>query len=158
MTVKIKVDERRWVKAKRLARQKRKELRIGVLEAEAKQPHPSREGVTVGEVAAWMEYGTTGKPPTPARSWLFDWLDENIDVIVKQLAADTFRVVLGKPPEDEATALGKRGSVYRQQIEDRIRYANAFDSNAPLTIKKKGFDLPLIDTETFIEAIRWEVK
>ncbi len=154
MTVKVTVVDNGAKRAQALLKKKRKVLRVGILEREANQQHPTGDGVTIGDVAVWNEYGTD---TAPARSWLFNWLDENLQDIYKQLTADTMRVVFGKPPEDEATALGKRGSVYRQQIEDRIRYANVFASNAPSTVRKKGFDLPLIDSETFIEAIRWEV-
>jgi hypothetical protein len=130
-------------------------LRVGILDAEAKQKHPSRPGVTIGQIAVAHEYGQPWrKPPTPRRSWLFDWFDENVDIIVKQLGADTHRVVMAG--ENEWLALSKRGSVYRQQIVDRIRYANPFKGNAAATIRSKGFDLPLIDSEEFIEAIRWE--
>lgn len=160
MTVKIRVEDKGAKRAQKLLAQPRKTLRVGILPAQASMPHPSRSGVTVGEVAAWMEYGVPMDigSHSPARSWLRDWLDENIDTIYKNLETDTLRVVFGKPPEDEAIALGKRGTIYRQQIEDRIRYANVFVGNAPGTVKKKGFDLPLIDTETFIESIRWDVK
>ena len=154
--VKVTVKDHGAKRAQALLKQQRHRLRVGILETEASQPHPSRPGTTVGQVAAWMEYGTEEYGhTTPRRSWLFDWKDENIDVIVKQLAAATMRVIFAN--EDEKWALSKLGTIYRRQIEERIRYANVFASNAPSTIKKKGFDLPLIDTETFIEAIRWEV-
>jgi hypothetical protein len=155
--VKVTVKDHGFNRAKTLLRQPRKVLSVGVHPSEALQPHPSKAGVTVGDVAVWMEYGTDDGH-VPARSWLFDWVDQEADVISRQLATDTMRVLFGQPPEDEAVALGKRGTVYRRQIIDRIRYENPFVSNAPATIKKKGFDLPLIDSETFIESIRWEVK
>ena len=155
--VKVTVKDNGFNRAKALLRQPRKVLSLGVHPTEAAQPHPSKAGVTVGDVAVWMEYGTDDMR-VPARSWLFDWVDQEADVISRQLATDTMRVLFGQPPEDEAVALGKRGTVYRRQIIDRIRYENPFVSNAPATIKKKGFDLPLIDSETFIESIRWEVK
>jgi len=155
--IKVTVKDNGFNRAQALLRKPRKVLSLGVHPKEAAQPHPSKAGVTVGDVAVWMEYGTDDKR-VPARSWLFDWVDGEADVISRQLAADTMRWLFGKPPEDEATALGKRGTVYRRQIIDRIRYENVLERNRDTTIAKKGFDLPLIDSETFIESIRWEVK
>lgn len=156
MTVRVREEDLGAKRAQKLLRQPRKVLRVGVLPRDANRPHPSRSGVTIGDVAAWMEYGAGHGPgATPARSWLFDWLDREIYDIFRQLQADTMRVIFGGA--DEKQALAKRGSVYRQQIEDRIRYENVFKENAKSTVKKKGFDLPLIDTETFVESIRYEV-
>jgi hypothetical protein len=155
--VKVTTIDHGLKRARQLLKQPRKILRIGVLESEAAQPHPSRDGVTIGQVARWQEYGAgMGPGATPARSWLWGWFWEHYDLIYRQLAADTYRVIFAG--ENEALALMKRGGVYRDQIEDRIRYENVFASNAPSTIKKKGFDLPLIDTETFVESIQYEVK
>lgn len=157
MTVRVRIEDNGAKRAQKLLQQPRKVLKVGVFGSWAAAPHPSRAGVTVGDVARWMEYGAGNGPgATPARSWLFDWLDREIYDIFRDLQADTMRVLFGGA--DEKQALMKRGSVYRQQIEDRIRYENVFKSNAPSTIKKKGFDLPLIDTETFVESIRYEVS
>ena len=153
--VKVTVKDNGFNRAVVMLKKPRKVLSLGVHPAEAAQTYPGRPDVDVGDTAAMLEYGTE---TAPARSWLFGWLAEEIDVIVRQLAADTWRVIFGKPPESEGAALAKRGTVYRRQIIDRVRYANVFVGNAPSTIKKKGFDLPGIDSELFIESIRWEVK
>lgn len=152
--VKVTVKDNGFNRARALLRKPRMILSVGVHPAEAAQTYPDRPSVTVGMVATVHEYGIG----VPVRSWLFGWLYEEADLISRQMAADTKRVLFGNPPESEGAALAKRGSVYRQQIEDRIRYANVFDSNADSTVAKKGFDLPLIDSELFIESIRWEVR
>lgn len=154
MGVRVRIEDRGAKRAKKMAAQPRKVLRLGVLPREAALPHPSRQGVTVGDVARWNEYGT---PDTPARSWLRDWVDINERDIIQNMITDTLRLLFQKQQEGEAEALGKRGTVYRRSMIDRIRYENAFVGNRPSTIKKKGFDLPLIDTETFVESIRWDV-
>lgn len=155
--VKVTVDDRGAKRAMKLLSRPRQVLRVGVLPAEGAVPHPfSSSGKTVGEIAAYHEYGIG----VPIRSWLNGWYLEREDEIARQLAADTYRVLFGdtgEPENDEWVALNKRGGVYAQQIQDRIRYGNAFTSNAPGTIKKKGFDLPLIDSEFFIESISHEV-
>lgn len=158
MTVKVRVEDHGAKRAQALLRQPRKKLRIGVLENEAAQPHPTRPGVTVGDVAIWMEYGTgDGRPPnTPARSFIFDWKDENIDKIAQQLATDTLRVIFSN--ENEVQALSKRGTMYRDWIRKRIvaRPGN-WKPLSPRRIREKGHDMPLIDTGLLYESIRWEV-
>jgi hypothetical protein len=151
MTSQVRVVDHGAKRAMQLSKQPRLKLRIGVLPSDAGKKHLD-SGEKVGQIALWQEFGTPGIKP---RSWLFDWLDEEADDIAQQFAADTQRVIMAG--DSERTALERRGSVYRQQIEDRIRFANVLRKNEPSTIAKKGFDLPLIDTEQFIETIRWEV-
>jgi len=151
MTKAVRVVDNGAKRAMQLSKQPRLKLRIGVLPKDASKKHED-SGETVGQIAIWQEYGTPGVEP---RRWLFGWLDEEIDVIAQQLAADTMRVIMAG--DNERTALSRRGSVYREQIVDRITVGDAFKGNEPSTIKKKGFDLPLIDTEQFIETIDWEV-
>lgn len=155
MTAKIRVKDNGARRAQQLLRQPRRRLRIGVFGAQAARIHPTN-GETVGQVAVWMEHGNE---TVPARSWLFDWLEENITTITRQLATDTLRVIFGKPPESEKRALEKRGGVYVKLIVNRIHDIPAYwpPLNA-VTIRKKGHDLPLVDTETFIDSIRWEVE
>lgn len=157
MTVKVTVKDHGAKRARALLKQPRLELAVGVLQNEAQQQHHS--GNTIGQIAWWMEKGTgMGPGGVPARSWLFDWLDENYKVIVNQLAADTVRVIYGVPPEDERKALSKRGGEYRRSIWMRIRNVPGYWAPLkPDTIKKKGHAFPLIDEAEFINAIRWEV-
>lgn len=155
MTVKVTVKDRGAKRAEALLRQPRKMLRIGVLEAEAAQPHPTRYGRTTGQVAVWAEYGTRDGH-VPPRRWLFGWLDLHIEEITQQLATDTMRVIFSN--ESEKSALEKRGTVYRRQIIDRIEFSNDIPKIEASTIRRKGgLDTPLIDTEWFIDRIRYEV-
>jgi hypothetical protein len=155
MATKVRVVDHGAKRAAWLSGQPRKILRLGILPAEAAQPHTSRPGRTIGQVAVWMEYGTMDYGwNTPRRSWLFDWLDENLDRITKQLGADTHRVIFAG--EDEATALGRRGTAYRQAIQGRIK-RHIPPPNAPSTLERKDGTTPLIDTKLFYDSIRWEV-
>lgn len=154
MTVTVVVKDHGAKRARELLKKDRKELWVGVLQAQGAQQHPS--GLTTGTIAAHMEFGTD---VIPARSWLFDWLDENSKKIVQQLAADTYRVLFAVPPESETKALSKRGGVYKRQIQQRIAAVPpSWEPLKPNTIRKKGHPFPLIDTTTFINAIRYEVR
>lgn len=157
MTVRVRDTDLGFKKAKALAAQRRMMLSVGVLESEGRQAHS--KGVTIGEVATWMEFGTADGH-IPARSWLRDWLDENLTDIFRQLSTDTLRVLFGKPPENEKQALSKRGTMYRRQIVDRIEtIPGNWRALEKATIKRKGgLDTPLIDTERFIDNIRWKVE
>ena len=152
MPTRVRVEDLGAKRAQQLAGKDRMKLRIGVLEAQAAEIHPSRPGVTVGEVAKWMEFGQP--PHTPRRSWLFDWLDENVDKIVRQLGTDTMRVLFAKASEQQA--LSRRGTQYRQQIQGRIN-RRIPPPNRPGTLRRKQGDVPLKDTQVFYNAIRWEV-
>jgi len=153
VTVKVAVKDHGAKRARALLKRPRLSLKVGVLSNEGSQLHPS--GLTIGTIASHMEYGTL---EVPARSWLFDWYDENYKTITNQLAADTARVLFSKPPESEKKALSKRGGEYRRQIWMRIRNVPGYwEPLKPATVRKKGHDAPLIDTTTFINAIRWEV-
>jgi len=158
MTVTVTVKDRGAKRARALLKQPRKELWVGVLEKEGAKTHPS--GETIGTIAWYMEVGFSagGKDVAP-RSWLRDWLDENEKIIAQQMSADTARVLFAKPPESETKALSKRGAVYKRQIQQRIinvpaNWAGLEES----TIRKKGHDAPLIETTTFGNAIRYEVR
>jgi len=158
MTVTVVVKDHGAKRARELLKRPRKELWVGVLQAQGAQQHPS--GETIGTIAWWMEVGFHANGEwVPPRSWLRDWLDENSKKIVQQLAADTARVLFGKPPESETKALSKRGGVYKRQIQQRIAAVPAnWKGLAESTIRKKGHPFPLIDTTTFINAIRYEVR
>ena len=56
MTVKVRVQDNGANRAKALLNRPRKKLLVGVLPEQAAQHHS--KGVTIGEVAMWMEYGT----------------------------------------------------------------------------------------------------
>jgi hypothetical protein len=158
MTVVVTVKDHGAKRARELLKKKRLELWVGVLQAEGSQKHHS--GNTFGQIAWWMEKGTgMDGDGIPARSWLFDWLDDNSKLITQQLAADTARVLYAKPPETERGALKKRGAEYRRSIWIRILGRPAsWDKLKEETIRKKGHDTPLIDTADFVNAIRWELR
>jgi len=158
MTIEVVVKDRGAKRARALLKKPRKELWVGVLENEGAEQHPS--GTTVGQIAYWMEYGFEGPAgPVAPRSWLRDWLDENAKRITNQMAADTYRVLFSKPPVTEKKALEQRGGVYRREIQVRIRNVPGnWEPLAESTKRKKGHDAPLIDTTTFINAIRYEVR
>jgi len=126
-------------------------MKLGITEKSGSDEHPNAPGKTVGDVAFFNEYGTM---TIPARSFIRDWVDGNIDRIAKNMGTDVQRVLMTN--EKMKTALTKRGVVYRTAVIKRI-IARIPPPNAPLTVLLKGSDVPLIDTGTLIDAIVYEV-
>ena len=146
----VKVDDRALKKAIRLLGEDLKALQIGVLPEDAGKEHS--EGVTVGEVAVYNEYGTED---IPARSWLFDFIDENVKEISTQLAADTMRLV-NDPEATQESVLKKRGIEYVRRIVRRMKNSIP-PPNAPATLRRKRGTTTLIDTTKLISFIKFKV-
>ena len=123
---------------------KRGAVDVGVLGADAEKEES--EGVTVGMVAEWAEYGLG----QPMRSWLRAWIEENqreIDARIKTEAADVLR---GKRSQEQA--LERLGVWAVGEIRKRIA-AGIAPENAPSTIAQKGSSTPLIDKGQFRSSI-----
>lgn len=127
-------------------------LKVGVTERTGARAHPNSDTKTVGDIAFFNEYGTV---TAPARSFIRDWLDGNIDKIAKHIETDTLRVLMTN--ESMREAMTKRGRRYRKQVIDRIQ-RHIPPPNAPSTLAQKVGDTPLINTETLIDAIVYEVS
>ena len=126
-------------------------LLVGVTEKTASNPHPKSDR-PVGDLAFFNEYGTM---TIPARSFIRDWVDGNIDNITRTLGNDRLRAL--KTNENFKKTLTRRGREYRAAIVRRIE-ARLPPPNALSTLMQKDGDIPLIDTETLLAAIIYEVK
>lgn len=127
-------------------------LKVGVTEKSGRAEHENGgDGVTVGDVAFYNEHGTV---TIPARSFIRDWVDGNIDKIAKEQGEDVMRVITTN--EKMKTALAKRGKKYRESVIRRI-LRGIPPPNSPVTIALKGGSIPLIDTGQLVEAIVYEV-
>lgn len=148
---KWKVVDKYAKKMKREASAPQPRLLVGVTKKTANRPHPKTD-VPIGDVAFFNEFGTMS---IPARSFIRDWVDGNIDQIAKTLGNDRLRALM--TDEDFKATLARRGREYREKIIRRI-VDRIPPPNAASTIAKKGSDTPLIDTATLIDAITYEVK
>ena len=138
--------------AKREAAKKHPTLKVGVTETTASGPHP-KSVRPVGDIAFFNEFGTM---TSPARSFVRDWVDGNLDKITKQIGTDLLRVLF-TPTEQMSQALARRGKEYRRLMVKRIQ-ERIPPPNRPATLAQKVGDIPLIDTETLLDAIIYEVK
>lgn len=108
-------------------------------------------GVTTTDIGEWAESGTK---TMPARPWLSGWLDENWELVIFRLRMEMSRVVRGQQTKNQA--LSRVGRMIRDGIRERI-LAKIPPPNAPATIKKKGFDHPLLETGRFLKAITYRI-
>ncbi len=122
-------------------------LRVGVVGPEASKPASSGSDVTVAEAALIVHMGTRTIPPRP-----FVEIDHRI---AKEQAEKILKVVFGFGDTD--AALNAAGEKFAEQIRDKILNPNSFAPNAESTIRKKGFDHPLIDTSELLGAIGHEL-
>lgn len=118
------------------------QLRVGVLAAKGgDRTHPNSK-LTVCDIAVISEFGSSDGR-IPARAPIQQTLREHRKEIIARQAKVAKRVIeSGADPRRELLELG--GMIARRirdTIDDRLD-----PPNAPLTIARKGSDIPLIDT------------
>lgn len=126
------------------------EITVGVHAAEGGNTHS--EGLTVGDIGTFHEFGTQ---TVPQRSYIRAWFDERQDFIASTLRTQFAAVVAGKRPVEQAAervALALEGDVKQRILE------NIPPPLKPATIKRKGSSLALVDTGALRNAIRAVVK
>lgn len=107
--------------------------------------------MTLAELAATHEFGLG----VPRRSWLRDWVDNNIDAIKKRLLQAGTRIAKGKSTKDKELKKIARWA----ELELREYIAARIDPpNSARTVLQKGSDVPLVDTGEMFEAIGSRVK
>ncbi|NYA42969.1 hypothetical protein HZI31_06570 [Serratia fonticola] len=123
-----------------------KTLRVGFLE-DATYP----DGEPVSMVAAANEFGNPGnnQPPRPFfRNMIADKSPDWGDDLGKIAVATNF---------DADTFLPLMGERIRDQLQESIRELTE-PPLAPYTIKKKGFDKPLIEDGVMLNAVDYDVE
>lgn len=128
-------------------------IQVGILEKADDPKEGSKEGLTVEEVAAFHEFGLG----VPERSFLRGWLDENKEKVKEALERMAEATVRGKYSKEQALEL--LGQKFVGSIQERI--SNRIPPPlADSTVKKKGSDVPLIDTGQLRASItyRTDVK
>lgn len=108
-------------------------------------------GVDMAQIAMFNELGTS---TAPARPFLRDSVDENEDVIRDQCGKELKKLTTGATAE---TVLKRVGALGVRLVQEKIE-SGSFEPNAPSTIKKKGSDKPLIDTDHMRQSVKYVVK
>jgi len=123
---------------------------IGIMGSEAGDTYEGG-GMTTAEVAERHEFGIG----VPQRSWLRGYVDENESIIMARLRAISDSIARGKG--SLRIGLEQLGVLTVGEIQERIsnRIAPAL---AEATIKRKGSDVPLIDTGQLRSSVTHIVK
>lgn len=116
---------------------------VGIHAAEGSQSHG--KGVTVLDVAQWMEFGTD---TVPERSYIRAYFDENGERIQKMLEVMAVSVASGKRTREQAIEL--IGVKLVGEVQARIR------RGLPPPLKYRD-GIPLDDTGQLISSITYEV-
>lgn len=144
--------DRGWNRIKNEVMKGRREpvVAVGVLQEDAQRNE--EDGVTIGQVATFVEYGTE---TAPARSFIRDTIDMNRARYSKMILALNGHVVEGKMTTKRALELVGT----RVQADIRNRMAQGIPPpNAPSTIAKKKSSTPTIDTGQLKGAVNYEVR
>ena len=120
-------------------------VRVGIIE---QANYEGSDGESVAQVAFWNEYGTATIPPRP---FFRNTIAQHKDEWPKQAAA-----LMEANGGDVRQTLELMGEGVKGQIVETIQNFHT-PPNAASTVKKKGFDKPLIDTGTLWRSIDYEV-
>jgi hypothetical protein len=105
--------------------------------------------IPIAQAAFWNEYGTTRAPSRP-------FFRTTIAQKSKDWGAK-LALALKATNYDGQKALALLGQDMRDDVENSIAQWSD-PANAPLTIKIKGFDKPLVDSGDMQRAVDYEVK
>lgn len=132
-------------------------ITVGIHDAEADEMHEAEEGeessLTVGEIATFHEFGLG----VPERSFIRGWADEQQDWITKLIKAVLVTALKGQITKVQGLEqIGQRcvGAI-QQRIADKGN--GAYDGLKEETIKRKGSDVPLINTGQLRSSITYQV-
>ena len=122
-------------------------------------PHPNGDGISMVAVGTIQEFGAPDAVyPIPERSFLRRTLDIYSRIYTNAIV-DGIKAGVGTSHADRVVreAVKTTAKYYRndvlKRIDDKIN-----PPNAPMTIKRKGFDHPLIETGAMKKAIVWRMR
>ena len=149
MTGQVKVNDRVWRGVlKRVSEMKRGTVRVGVMGDAGDE-----KGVSLAEIAAFHEFGTSTIPERSfLRSTFYGHAAEGLRVMCEKLSK---AIVEGKL--DEPRALGLLGTWAVAEVKKTIR-ASIAPELAAATIAAKGSSLPLVDSGQLINSITYVVE
>lgn len=160
ITTKVKITDQDngWNRVKAvIAQSKLYNVNVGIQEDKGQEAKIVRtkdgiktQDITLAAVALMHEFGNG----VPERSWLRAWFDANEEEVKSLIFGLGAQILEGQITQEQA--LHFLGVSFREGIKQRIR-ANIPPALAASTVKKKGHDVALIDTEQLINAIDYEI-
>jgi len=123
------------------------------------------DGTKLGDVAEWDEYGTETSPPRPAnRMGLERAVKKNKKMVQGYLRNLTMaglmkdkNIARKLSRERKIKLFTQIGRSARKETRDIIA-SGSTAPNAPATVKKKGFNHPLVETWKYHDNVNYEVQ
>lgn len=120
------------------------EVRIGFQAGEAEH-----DGVDLCEIAAYNELGTVH---IPSRPFIRDSVDNHMDEISANIAEWCRKIVRGEMQAHEM--MMNIGMMQKGLIQQSIA-EGGFEPNSPETIRRKGSDMPLVDSGQMRQSVNY---
>ena len=127
---------------------KRAEITVGIPAKAGGEQHEGGKGVTILDVAQWLEFGTDVRPPL---AFVRGWFDDNKGRCNEMIAAMMKSVLAGKRTREQALQL--LGAKFAAEMQARM----AAGIHVPDWHEVPGHT-PGIDTGQTRSAITFEVK
>lgn len=108
-----------------------------------------KKPISVAEVAAANEFGGGHRPPRPFMRWTL----KNRARKWRKVVAD----ILPQYAHDLKKVMSVLGEIAAEDLADTIKIWTR-PPNAPSTVKKKGFNDPLVDSGQMMNGVRWKVE
>ncbi len=133
-------------------------VKVGIIAAEGGDA-PAADGITMIELAAIHEFGSPAAG-IPQRSFMRSTFNRNdVRSEMGELTGKLVTKVIHGMPLSRALGLVGAWGVdqIRQTIKNRQTQGPESQANRPATIRRKGSDLPLVDTGRLLGALSWLV-
>ncbi len=108
-------------------------------------------GISVAEVAAVNEYGTSS---IPSRPFMQQMADNHAEDVKRRAVSMGKSLASGASVEAELESLGEAAV---KLVQDTIE-SGSFTPNSPATMARKGSSTPLIDTGLMKDSVTYEVR
>ena len=135
------------------------QIGIGFQGPSGAEQHSDRSDATVAEVALFQEFGTDAHgnhPGIPERSFLRSAILEQQGALLDLLTNAINATIDGADPLDELAKIGKHAARFvRERLVDAPAWAEPL---AASTVRRKGHDIPLRETDKMVGAITWAIR
>lgn len=149
--MKLEVDKSVWNKMKQRLSKDSMELRVGWFEGD--RYGPENDNLPVAQIAKWNEEGTETNPTRPFIRVGF------MQPVQKGIYNSYFIESMQKIAEGKSSfsqEYRKLAPMVRKDFQEVIEEWST-PPNSPVTIERKGFNNPLIDTGTMHDSVSWMI-
>ena len=138
---------------KAIAKLGKRDVLVGIPEATSSRPG---EPVNNAELAYLL---STGSPADnlPARPFLIPGVEQSLPLITKTMEAGGAAALSGNQKAADET-LARAGILASNSVKRYVLDSSHFAPNAPLTVKLKGSDKPLIDKSELLRSVTYVVR